>query len=227
MIFPCGFRCRGQQRRRCNKKARVTVVRLSRSYLPQREMLSAGACWYTSTDVCGKYVFVSMQDGDGQVLLGGVPLAPLQSGGQSGSAHTPGTPPPSPRRGCHSPAPALQGLPSHPHCSPAPPDAPTTLSSPHWPRHAPQPAREASPPLGLSVDIRVSVGISTITLQPLRPPIHPSTLFPLCPPSHFGPWAPCKQEYLFCFVFYRIPNNLAHHSHPNSICYTDGLLKGS
>ena len=118
--------------------------------------------------------------------------------------------PPSPRHGCHSPAPALQGLPSHPRCSPALPDAPTTLSSPHWPRHAPQPAGEASPPLGLSVDIRVSVGISTITLQPLRPPIHPSTLFPLCPPSHFGPWAPCKQEYLFCFLFYHIPDNLAH-----------------
>lgn len=123
MIFTCGFSCRGQRCRRGNKKARVTVVRLSSSYLPQSEMPSAGVCWYTSTDVCGKHVFVSMQDDDGQVLLDGVPLAPLQSvlSAVAGVVlPTPQAPPPKPQARVPLPCPSPAGAPFSPTLQPSP-----------------------------------------------------------------------------------------------------------
>lgn len=140
-------------------------------------MLSACICLYTSTDVRGERVSVSVQDCAGEVLLSGAPASLLlhcslpSASSQSSPAHAPG------RRATPLPQPSsvslLADTVAQPYRSHLP-RAPTAFASHTFsPPHPPPHARQVSAPLGLGLSLSFSVSVAQITPQPLRPPIHP------------------------------------------------------
>lgn len=171
------------------------------------------------------YALVSMQDSAGETLLTRAPtctLVPLQPVHSTTARMILFMPMSQLPLLCPSPP----GAPlSQPVCPNPTPQAPLWLTASLSSRHTsvvtplnmpdqPQLRTAAQDLLGVLASTSLSQWVFPwffyLKLQPLRPPIHPYTLFPLCPPSQFmspfwsvsSMWAEC----FFCFVFYHIPN---------------------